>query len=253
MNLESLKNYQADHNLLEKRIILVTGAGSGIGKAVARAYALHGATVVLLDKTVPALEKLYDEIEDQGSPQPAIYPLNLQTATVGEYQKLAHHIESQLGQLDGIVNNAGALGAYSPFKHYDLNLYQQTIAINLHAPFFLTQACLPLLEQAKDPTIVISTHASNRAYNGAFGMAKAGQQAMLEILAHEYSGDTVIRVNGIDTGPVNTSMRRLNFPGEDPRLHPAPEDITAPYVYFIGPDSRGISGTNVELQPEAPK
>jgi len=252
MNLAALKNYEADHNLLNNRTLLVTGAGAGIGNAVARACARHGATVILLDKTVPALENLYDKIEAQGSPQPAIYPLDLQTATVDEYRKLAHHIESQLGQLDGIVNNAGALGAYSPFKHYDLSLYQQTMAINLHAPFFLTQACLPLLEQAQDPAIVISTHASNRAYNGAFGMAKAGQQAMLEILAHEYSNDIVIRVNGIDTGPVNTRMRRLNFPGEDPGLHPNPEDITAPYVYFIGPDSQGISGTNIELQPAVP-
>ena len=252
MNLESLKNYQADHSLLEKRTILVTGAGSGIGNAVARAYALHGATIVLLDKDVPALEKLYDQIEDQDSPQPAIYPLDLQTATVDEYQKLAQQIESQLGQLDGIASNAGALGAYTPFKHYDLSLYQQTMAINLHAPFFLIQACLPLLEKAKDPAIIISTHASNRAYNGAFGMAKAGQRAMMEILAHEYSGDTFIRINGIDTGPVNTTMRRLNFPGEDPSLHPNPEDITAPYVFYMGPDSRDISGTNVELQPTAP-
>ncbi len=249
MNVASLKKYQADHTLLDKRIILITGAGSGIGKAVALAYAQHGATTVLLDKRVPALEELYDDIENKGLPQPAIYPLDLQTATVDQYRKLAHHIESQLGQLDGIVNNAGALGAYSPFKHYDLSLYQQTMAINLHAPFFLTQACLPLLEQAEDPAIIISTHASSRAYSGAFGMAKAGQQAMLEILAHEYSGDTYIRINGIDTGPVNTSMRRLNFPGEDPNQHPDPKDITAPYVYFIGPDSRDVSGTNVELQP----
>lgn len=249
MNLESLKNYQADHKLLNNRIILVTGASSGIGNAVAQAYALHGATVVLLDKTVSALERLYDEIEAQNLPQPAIYPLDLQTATIDDYRKLAQNIESQLGQLDGIVNNAGSLGAYSPFKHYDLSLYQQTMAINLHAPFFLTQACLPLLEQADDPAIVISTHAANRAYNGAFGMAKAGQRAMIDILAHEYSGDLIIRVNGIDTGPVNTRMRRLNFPGEDPSLHPDPEDMIAPYVYFMGPDSKGISGTNVELQP----
>jgi NAD(P)-dependent dehydrogenase (short-subunit alcohol dehydrogenase family) len=109
-----------------------------------------------------------------------------------------------------------------------------------------------LLEKAKDPAIIISTHASNRAYNGAFGMAKAGQRAMMEILAHEYSGDTFIRINGIDTGPINTSMRRLNFPGENPSLHPNPEDSTAAYVFYMGPDSRDISGTNVELQPTAP-
>jgi NAD(P)-dependent dehydrogenase (short-subunit alcohol dehydrogenase family) len=250
MNLESLKSYHANFDLLNKRNILITGAGSGIGHAVAKIYAQYGATVILLDKTVPALEQLYDDIEAQGSPQPAIYPLDLQTATVEDYEKLAHHIESQLGQLDGILNNAGWLGAYTPFKHYDLHLYQQTMTINLHAPFFLTQACLPLLEQAKDPAIVISTHASSRAYNGAFGMAKAGLQAMLEILAHEYSGDTNMRINGIDTGPINTNMRRLNFPGENPEIHPNPEDMTTPYLYFIGPDSHGISGTNVKLQPD---
>jgi NAD(P)-dependent dehydrogenase (short-subunit alcohol dehydrogenase family) len=249
MDIESLKNYQANRSILHMRTILVTGAGSGMGNAAAKTYAQHGATVVLLDKNVPALEQLYDDIENQGFPQPAIYPLDLQTATIADYQKLASHIESQLGQLDGILNNAGLLGAYSPFKHYDLALYQQTMAINLHAPFFLTQACLPLLEQAEDPAIIMSTHAASQAYNGAFGMAKAGLHAMLEILAHEYSGDTPMRINGIDTGPINTSMRRLNFPGEDPSLHPNPSDMTASYLYFMGPESKGISGTNIELQP----
>ena len=247
----TLTDYNPPPHLLENRVILVTGAANGIGHAVARQCAACGATVVLLDSQVKNLEKLYDDIEADGSPEAAIYPLDLSTATATDYTKLANTLKEQLGQLDSLVLNAGWLGAYSPMKHYDLELYQKTMMINLHAPFLLTQACLPLLEASKDPTIVISTHAANRAYAGAFGIAKAGLHAMLDILADEYDNDKPIRVNGVDTGPVNTSMRRLNFPGEDPNKHPLPSEVTAPYLYFLGLDSKPTTGTNIELNDKA--
>lgn len=249
MTVNEILNYQPADNLLKDRVILITGASDGIGRALSLATAKLGATVVLLSKTISKLEKVYDEIEAAGSPQPAIYPMNFEGATVKDYQDLADNIEQQLGRLDGLVNNAGWVGAITPFAQLNPELYQQVMTVNLHAPFLLTQACLPLLQKADDPSIVFSTHECNRAYWGAFGVAKSGQEGLLKILAHEYSGDHPIRVNGIDTGPVNTQMRRHHYPGEDRDKLPAPADVIAPYCYFLGPKSAGTSGENILLQP----
>jgi len=247
MNTEALLNYQPADGLLKDRVILVTGASDGIGRALSIAAAKLGATVVLLSKTISKLEKVYDEIEANGSPQPAIYPMNFEGATVRDYHDLAENIQQQLGRLDGLVNNAGWVGAITPFTQLSPEMYQQVMTINLHAPFLLTQACLPLLQQAQDASIVFSTHACNRAYWGAFGVAKSGQQGLLQILAHEYSGENPVRVNGVDTGPVNTQMRRQHYPGEDWSKLPLPEDVIAPYLYLLGSDGSEMSGKNFEL------
>ena len=249
MTVDELLKYQPADDLLKDRVILITGASDGIGRALSLAVAKLGATVVLLSKTISKLEKVYDEIEAAGSPQPAIYPMNFQGATVKDYQDLADNIEQQLGRLDGLVNNAGWVGAITPFTQLSPELYQQVMTVNLHAPFLLTQAVIPLLQKADDPSIVFSTHDCTRAYWGAFGVAKSGQEGLLKILAHEYSGEKPVRVNGIDTGPVNTQMRRHHYPGEDWSKLPAPEDVIAPYCYFLGPESAGTSGENILLQP----
>lgn len=241
-----LLNYVPAENLLKDRVILVTGAGSGIGKAISLAYARFGATVVLLGKTLKELEVVYDEIEDAGYPEPAIYPLNMEGATVKDYQDMATTFEDKLGGLDGIALNAGWLPAFIPFKEYDLELWSKTTMVNMHANFLITQACLPLLEVSEDASIVFSAHDSRKAYNGAFGIAKAGSQAMMDILADEYDvEDNFIRVNSIDTGPVDTQMRRMNFPGEDMNMVVKPEALVGPYLYFMGPDAKKRTGEKI--------
>ncbi|WP_407922438.1 SDR family NAD(P)-dependent oxidoreductase [Acidihalobacter prosperus] len=248
---DAIRQYEARPDLLAGRIVLVTGAGDGIGKALSLACAHAGATVILLGKTVKKLEAVYDGIEAAGGAQPAIYPMNLEGATAKDYADLMDNIEGEFGHLDGLVNNAGWVGALTPFKHYDVELWARVMTVNLHAPFLLTRACLPLLERAEDPAIVFSTHHCQRAYWGAYGIAKAGQKGMLDILAAEYDADSnhPIRVNGVDSGPVATRERRAHYPGEPPDAHPAPETVIAPYLYFLGPDSRGVSGTDLECQP----
>lgn len=234
----SLLDYVPEENYLQGRVILVTGAGSGIGRAISIAFARYGATVVLLGKTLKELENVYDEIEEAGYPEPAIYPLNMEGATAKDYQDMAETFTDKLGGLDGIALNAGWLPAFIPFKEYDIELWSKTITVNLHANFLITQACLPLLEQAPDPAIIFSAHDSRKAYNGAFGIAKAGSQAMMEILADEYDTDSnFIRVNSIDTGPLRTQMRKMNFPGEDIDTLARSESVVGPYLYFMGPDA----------------
>lgn len=240
MNTEHQKllNYLPADNLLEDKVILVTGAGAGIGRAIALAYARFGATVVLLGKKLKELEKVYDEIEAGGYPEPAIYPLNMEGANAKDYQDMAVVFEDKLGGLDGIALNAAWLPGYIPFKEYEIELWLKTINVNLHANFLITKSCLPLLEKSSDPSIIFSAHGASKAYNGAFGVAKAGSQTMMKILADEYdTKDNFIRVNSIDTGPVRTQMRKMNFPGEDIETVVRPEAIVGPYLFFMGADA----------------
>jgi NAD(P)-dependent dehydrogenase (short-subunit alcohol dehydrogenase family) len=248
-NHQELLNYLPTDNLLKDKVILVTGASAGIGRVIALAYARFGATVVLLDKKIKDLEKIYDEIEAAGYPEPAMYPLNMEGANAKDYQDMADVFEDKLGGLDGIALNAAWLPGYIPFREYEIELWLKTITINLHANFLITKSCLPLLEKSSDPSIIFSAHESSKAYNGAFGVAKAGSQSMMEILAEEYdSPDNFIRVNSIDTGPVRTQMRKMNFPGEEIDTVARPEAVVGPYLYFMGAEAAKSTNEKVVFE-----
>ena len=235
---QALLDYIPKEKMFHNKVVLVTGAGDGIGRAIALAYARFGATVVLLGKTIKALETVYDEIEAASYPEPAIYPLDMEGANAKDYQDMSVIFEDTFGGLDGIALNAAWLPGYIPFKEYSTELWLKTITVNLHANFLMIQACLPLLEAASDPSIVFSAHNAIKAYNGGFGVAKAGSQAMMDILAQEYDHpDNFIRVNSIDTGPVRTQMRKMNYPGEDAQSIVRPEAVVGPYLYFMGADA----------------
>lgn len=237
--------WQPVDGLLENRVILVTGAADGIGRAVSVACANCRATVVLLDRNVPGLETLYDEILDAGHPEPAIYPMDLKGATPGDYQSLADTLEKEFGRLDGLVHNAACLGTLTPLSHTEDELWYEVMQTNLHAPFLLTKACLALLERPEEAAIVFNSDRVGRhgkAYWGAYGISKAGIENMMQVLADELVTNTGIRVNSIDPGAARTALRAIAYPAEDRnRLH-LPADVTNPFLYLLGPDSMGITG-----------
>jgi NAD(P)-dependent dehydrogenase (short-subunit alcohol dehydrogenase family) len=240
--------YVPEDNYLKERVILVTGAGSGLGAVLAKAYARFGATVILLSKTIGKLEKVYDEIVAAGYPEPIIHPLDLEGAHGGHYEELVEAVVENLGRLDGVVINAANLPTFTPFKHYEPELWGKVIHSNMQANYLLLRACLPELEKSPDPAIIFSSHESNKAYFGAFGVAKAGLDAMCDILADEYDSDTqFIRVNRIDTGPIRTQMRTLNFPGENPSSVARPEALIGAYLYFMGSDAAKRTGENIKF------
>lgn len=245
-----MRDYQAANDLLKDRVILVTGASDGIGAAVAKAYAAHGATVVLLARTVHKLEKVYDEIEAAGGPTPAIYPLNLESATAKDYQDLANTLEQQLGRLDGILHNAAFLGSVTPLQNYELELWPRVMQVNLNAPYLLTRACLPLMEKSDDASIIFTSSDAGHqgsAYWGAYGISNAAVENMAQILADELENNTHIRVNTINPGAVRTAMRARIYPGEDPNTLPNPTDITATYLYLMGPDGKSHNGELINI------
>ena len=238
-----LKNFEAPADYLRERVILITGASRGIGRAVALECARLGATLLMVAKDLKRLEQTYDEIIALDCPQPAILNMDLESAGAEDYHTLAESVDKEYGRLDGLLHNAGRVGGLTPIQQIDLQTWSRLISLHLHAPFLLSRACLPLLRKSRDPSILFTIDEANRAYWGAYGVSKFGQISLLTILAEELDGDQKIRVNGINPGKVRTDLRTHNYPGINPSEFPAPETITSPFVYFLGPDSKGTTGT----------
>jgi NAD(P)-dependent dehydrogenase (short-subunit alcohol dehydrogenase family) len=214
-----MHQYESRPGLLADRIILVTGAGDGIGRTAAKALATHGATVVLSGRTLSKLERVYDEIEANGDPQPALVPVDFSLAGRHEYELLANTIESEFGRLDGILHNASLLGDITPLEMYDPETWDTVMKVNLRAPFLLTQALLPLLKQSPDASVVFTTSSVGRrarAFWGAYAISKSGIEGLSQMLADELMNISNIRVNCINPGATRTSMRAAAYPGEDP-------------------------------------
>jgi len=242
------ENYSPANDALRDRIILVTGAGDGIGAQAARTFAGHGATVILVGRTQAKLEAVYDAITAAGDPKPAIFVMDFSKAQGDNYQNLHDAMEQEFGRLDGLLHNASILGARSPIEHHDIKIWLETIHVNLNAPFILTQALLPLLHKSKDPSIVFTSSGvgrKGRAFWGAYGVSKFGTEGLMETLADECSD---IRVNCINPGATRTAMRKAAYPGEDPTTLKTPAEIMPPYLYLIGPDSRGVTGQSYDCQ-----
>ena len=231
---------------LDDRVILITGAGDGIGKAVALACAERGATVILLGRTVHKLEQVYDEINNNGWPQAAIYPMNLQGAAAADYDDLNTNIDREFGRLDSLLHNAGWLGASTPIELYDTELWYKVMQVNLNAPFLLTRACIPLLKKSPAARIVFTTDDKSSAYWGAYGVAKAGQLSLMQILADELESKN-IPVNAVNPGPIRTRFRTMAYPAEDMRKLTRPEEITDVFVYLLS-DSVTETGKTFKLE-----
>lgn len=245
------KSYRAPPELLAGRVILVTGAGEGIGRAAAASFAAHGATLVLLGRTASRLEALYQEIRSAGHAEPAIAVLDLANAQGPAYFDLAQRLQERYGRLDGLLHNAAILGDRSPIEQYDVGTWQQVMHVDLTAPFVLTQVLLPLLRQSADASIVFTTSGvgrRGRAYWGAYAVAKFGIEGLSQVLADETRNTTRIRVNCINPGATRTRMRRKAYPGEDPASRPEPAAILGAYLYLMGPDSTGVTGESLDCQ-----
>jgi len=230
---------------LSGRVILVTGASSGIGRALSIAAAASGAQVVLCGRSVRKLESVHDAIVAAGSPRPSIAPLDFERAAAEQYAALAEGLHTSFGRLDGLAHLAAQLGERAPIEHYDVPTWMRVMHVNLNAAFILTRTLLPLLRASADASVIFtgsSVSVRGRAYWGAYAAAKFGLEGLMQVLADETSTTTNIRVNSINPGKVRTPLRAQAYPGEDPATVPAPEDVVAPYLYLLGPESRGVTG-----------
>lgn len=243
-------DYQAKANLLQDRVILITGAGRGIGAAAAKACAAHGATVLLLGKTEANLNQIYDDICAAGHPEPVVIPLDLETAGAVQYDELAAMIEQEFGRLDGLLHNASILGPRTPIEQLADEKFAQVMQINVQACFGLTRALLPLLRLSADASIVYTSSGvgrKGRAYWGAYAVSKFATEGLMQVVADELD-ETNVRANSVNPGATRTSMRANAYPGENPNTNPAPEEIMPVYLYLLGPDSKGVNGQALDAQ-----
>ena len=244
-------DYQAPQQLLKDRVILISGAGDGIGRAASLSFAAHGATIILAGRTTKKLEAVYDEIEQNGGPQPAIIPINLDGAAPHDYELVADTIAKEFGRLDGLLNNASILGARTPIDNYDPSIWNQVMQINVNAQFLLTQAMLPLLMKSDDASIVFTSSGvgrKGRAYWGAYAVSKFATEGLMQTLADELEGTSNIRVNCINPGATRTNMRAKAYPAENPNELATPEQIMPLYLYLMGIDSQGTTGQSLDAQ-----
>jgi NAD(P)-dependent dehydrogenase (short-subunit alcohol dehydrogenase family) len=243
--------HQSPSDLLKSRVILVTGAGQGLGRVAAVAFAAHGANVILHGRTIKKLEAVYDEIIIAGYPKPAIFPLDLAYATTRDFDALAQGVDREFGRLDGILNSAVHLWQLTPLEYETLEHWLVSLRVNLAAPFALTRACLPLLRSARDASIIVTSETHGHepaAYWGGFAVAKAGLEALVKIWAQEWEIEPQLRINAFIPGPVRSPQRERTHPAEAKENLPLPEDLIPAYLYLMGPESRGLSGQIINWQ-----
>jgi NAD(P)-dependent dehydrogenase (short-subunit alcohol dehydrogenase family) len=232
--------YQPPSGLLTDKVILVTGAGDGIGKVAAKTFASHGATVLLLGKTVTKLEALYDDIAGTCTSEPGIIPMDLATATVKTVEDLALVLLQRYGRLDGLLHNAAILGDRVPVEYYDIEQWQTVMQANYHAPFLLTRLLMPLLRAAPKASLLFTSSGVGkvpRAYWGAYAASKYALEGFARLLADEIDTTSDIRVNIINPGATRTAMRAAAYPGENPASVKAPAELMPLYLYLMGDDS----------------
>lgn len=244
-------NYVPASDLLKDRVILITGAAGGIGSCAAKTFAAHGATVILMGRKERPLEKIYDAIVEAGGPHPAIVPLNFEIASLDDYEDIARLIKDEFGRLDGLLHCAAYLGHLAPIELQKPKEWHKVMQVNLGAAFLLTRACLPLLKESEDASLLFTSDTVGRtgkAYWGAYGVSKFAIEGLMQTLAEELKSNTHVRVNSIDPGQVNTALRRLAYPGGSEDKLVAPEEIMNSYLYLIGPDSKGNFGRKFVAQ-----
>jgi NAD(P)-dependent dehydrogenase (short-subunit alcohol dehydrogenase family) len=245
------RHYTYADDVLRERIILITGASDGIGRALALHTASLGAQIILHGRNVSKLEKVYDEIESiDGATRPSIAVMDLASADANSYKTLAASLTEEFGRLDGLVHNAGILGERYSIEQYDATLWQQVMHVNVTAAFALTQVCLPMLQAAPDPTVIFTSSGVGRvgkAFWGAYAVSKFATEGLSQVLANEHRHDK-LRVNCINPGATRTAMRLAAYPAEDRDKLKRPEEILATYVYLLGPDSKGVTGESLDAQ-----
>ncbi len=233
------QNYVPQNSALNGKVILVTGAADGIGKAVTIALAKHGASVLMLDKKARHLEKLSDEMVERGYAEPIILPIDLMEVTPETATTLAQAVLDDIGHLDGLLHNAAELGSPSPLDQYDMEYWNSVMHTNLQAPYVLTRALLPLLKQDHTTNILFTSADVGRnaaPYWGAYSIAYAGLEAQMTIWAEELETVSNIKVNSIDPGAVRTTLRRRSHPGESQDSLATPQSITPAYLKLLAGD-----------------
>jgi len=251
--LTNISEYQPGKDLLKDNVILVTGAASGIGRAVAIAFAEFGAATILLDKSGSGLNEVYDQIEVNKWPSATLINLDLATASETTCSEISSQIRKEFGRLDGLVHIAAELGTLTPMHLYNLELWSKVMRVNFYLPYLLTRTCWPLFKQAENPSILFTTSEQARkgkAYWGAYGIAGSALEIMMQSWSEE-TDNSSLRFNSIDPGVTQTEFYRNAFPGEINNANiKLPDELRPAYLYLISPDSKHLRGRQLTISDQ---
>jgi len=245
------KDYQVPENSLKDKSILISGGGSGIGKTAALSFAQHGADLVLLGKNAEHLESTYHEFLDRNLKPPLLHVIDLEKANEEDFIEINNLVTEELGQLDGLLNNAGILGDKTPLENYKIEVWKKVFDVNVHSSFLLTRSLLPALRASKNSSIIFTSSGvgkKGRAYWGAYSLTKFATESMMQIFSEELENTSNIRVNSIDPGSVRTKMRAAAYPAEDPLSLAGAEEIMNAYLYLMSNESLEINGQSIAAQ-----
>lgn len=243
--------WQPSNTELANKTVLITGAGGGIGRAVALACAKVGAEVLLLGRNEAGLEAVYDDILSAGGREAGIIPLDLNTTDAARYEALAEQLTEANISLDGLVHNASVLGERRLLAQTSPASWQEVMQVNVSSTFLLTRALMPLLTHAAPSSIILTSSGVGRrgkAYWGAYAVSKFATEGYMQVLADELRVTSQIRVNSLNPGAVNTKMRRMAYPGEQPDTNPSPEALTDHWVYLLSDASQSLQGETLSAQ-----
>ncbi|MGH7430381.1 MAG: SDR family NAD(P)-dependent oxidoreductase [Candidatus Methylomirabilales bacterium] len=232
---------------LQGKVALVTGGSQGIGRAVAAAYAREGATVIVTARHIERLEAAAAKIRKGGGD---VVPLRADVADRQQVQQLAGEIKRRFDGLHVLVNNASLLGPRVPILEYPEEDWEAVVAVNLHGPFFVIKACLPLMIPTGGGSIINVSSGVGRIGKprwGAYAASKFALEGFTQVLAAELL-PFHIRVNAVNPGGTRTGMRAAAYPEEDPLTLPTPEQITPVFVYLASDESRDVTGKSLEAR-----
>jgi NAD(P)-dependent dehydrogenase (short-subunit alcohol dehydrogenase family) len=231
--------------MVRDKVVMITGASRGLGRALALAFAQEGANLVLNSRNADSLDPVAREAEDTGV-EVQVFPGDVSRST--HVEKLVDAAVERFGRIDVLVNNAGLLGPRVPIVEYPEDEWRQVLDANLTAPFLLSKVVIPNMPEGGSIINVTSgVSIEGRAEWGAYSVSKFGLEGLTQILAAELQ-DRGIRVNSVDPGGMRTEMRAAAYPDEDPTTRITPEENTGVFLYLASDESRDVTGERFKAQ-----
>jgi len=243
--------YKAPKNLLENKVILISGGGSGIGREAGLTFAAFGAEVILLGKDSSNLEKTYSLFDKNNLKKPILQAIDLETAQEEDFKKISQEVLKEFGKLDGLLNNASILGTKTSILNYDFKEWRRVSKVNFESALLLTRSLFPVLQIPKNSSVVFTSSEvgkKGKAYWGAYAISKFATEGLVQILSEELEKTSGIRVNAINPGAVRTKMRTQAYPAEDPKTLKNPKEVMNAYLFLMGLDSLDVTGKSIEAQ-----
>ncbi len=235
--------------MLRGKVVMITGASRGLGRALALAFAREGASLVINSRSEDSLEPVAGEAEETGA---EVLAIPADVSVEADVEGLVDESVRRFGRIDVLVNNAGVLGPRVPIEEYPEDEWRKVLDANLTAPFLLTRTVIPHMPEGGSIINMTSgVSVEGRAEWGAYSVSKFGVEGLTQILAAELK-DRGIRVNSVDPGGMRTEMRAAAYPNEDPTTRITPEENTAVFLYLASDESREVTGERFKAQEFQP-